>query len=42
MKKILLIAVVILGSCLAASLVECKDLRNKYLNSVETIKAYDT
>lgn len=42
MKKILIIATIILASCLAAAVLECKDMRTKYLNATETIKAYDS
>jgi hypothetical protein len=42
MKKILLVAVIILGSCLAAAIGEYSLARSKYLNAVETIKAYDS
>lgn len=31
----------ILASCLAAAVIECKEARAKYLNATETIKAYD-
>ena len=42
MKKILIVIILILGSCFAAALLECKDIRSKYLNAVETMKAYDS
>ena len=42
MKKILITIVIILASCLAASILECKNTRTKYLNAAETIKAYDS
>lgn len=42
MKKILIILVIILGSCLAAAVTECRTERLKYSNAMETIKAYDT
>lgn len=42
MKKLLFTVIIILASCLAASVIECREMRNKYLNSVETIKAYDS
>lgn len=41
MKKILIITVILLASCLTASVLECKELREKYSNATETIKAYD-
>lgn len=41
MKKLLWVTVIILSSCLAAAVVECKDARAKYYNASETIKAYD-
>lgn len=41
MKKVLVITIIILASCLAAAVIECKDVRTKYLNAAETIKAYD-
>lgn len=41
MKKILIISVIILGSCLAASMLEYKEAREKYLAAAQTIKAYD-
>lgn len=41
MNKILITTVIILASCLAASVTECKDAREKYSNATETIKAYD-
>lgn len=41
MKKILIAIVIILASCLAASVTECKGVKTKYLNAAETIKAYD-
>lgn len=42
MKKILITIVIILASCLAAAVIECKELKSKYLNATETIKAYDS
>lgn len=42
MKKILIIAVIILGSCLAASIAEYMEERAKYSNAMETVKAYDS
>lgn len=41
MKKILIISVIILGSCLAVSILEYKEAREKYLAATQTIKAYD-
>jgi len=41
MKKILVIIVIILGSCLAAAVTECNIARTKYDNAIQTIKAYD-
>ena len=41
MKKILIVAVVILASCLAAAVVDYSNTRAKYMNAMETIKAYD-
>lgn len=41
MKKILFTIVIILASCLAASVIEYKEVKSKYLNAAETIKAYD-
>lgn len=41
MKKILFVAVVILGSCLAAAVIDCKEQRVKYANAMETVKTYD-
>lgn len=41
MKKILFTLVIILASCLAAAVIECKEARTKYYNATETIKAYD-
>ena len=41
MKKILIVIVIILASCLAAAITDCKTSRSKYMNAMETIKAYD-
>ena len=41
MKKILITIVIILASCLAAAVIQCKEVKTKYLNATETIKAYD-
>ena len=41
MKKILIIAVIILGSCLAAAVTELDTMKDRYDNSVQTIKAYE-
>jgi len=41
MKKILFTLVIILASCLAAAVIECKEVKSKYLNAAETVKAYD-
>lgn len=41
MKKILVITIIILASCLAAAITECRTAKDKYLNAQETIKAYD-
>lgn len=41
MKKILFTLIIILASCLAAAVIECKEARTKYYNATETIKAYD-
>lgn len=41
MNKIFTVAIIILASCLAAAVLEYKDVKSKYLNAAETIKAYD-
>lgn len=42
MKKILIIAVIILGSCLAAAVTEVRTMKMKYDNAIQTIRAYDS
>lgn len=42
MKKILIIAVIILGSCLAAAVTEIRTMKIKYDNALQTVKAYDS
>lgn len=42
MKKILIIAVIILGSCLAAAVTEVKNMQAKYDNALQTVKAYNS
>lgn len=41
MRKVLIIIIIILGSCLAASIMETKAMRQKYTDTLETVKAYD-
>ena len=41
MNKIFIVAILILASCLAASVMECNEMRNQYSNAMHTIKAYD-
>ena len=42
MKKILIVTVIILASCLAASVTECSEVRARYYDAMETVKAYDS
>ena len=41
MKQILIIAIIILSSCLAVAITEVKATKAKYSDAIETIKAYD-
>lgn len=42
MKKILIVTVIILASCLAASVTECSEIRARYYDAMETVKTYDS